>query len=126
MIEIEAGDLQQSRIFSLDCLPVSVGRRSGEYMLDLKGVWDHHLVLSRDAQGWIVATPHVEAAVFRSGEQLGPSTRLKSGDCLDLGSAKLNFRITPPRQRTLRMLETLTWSGLLALVVAQMLMLLGF
>jgi len=126
MIEIVAGDLEGSRIFALDRLPVSVGRHSGECLIDRTGVWDRHLVLSRDAEGWIVATPHGEAAVFRGGEQLGSATRLKNGDCLDLGSASLRFRISSPRQRTLRMLEMFTWSGLIMLVVAQMLLLMRF
>jgi hypothetical protein len=100
MVEIVAGDPEGSQIFSLDRLPLSVGRRSGECLINRTGVWDGHIVLSRDAEGWIVATPHTEAAVFRGGEQLGPATRLKNGDGLDLGSARLLFRISPPRQRT--------------------------
>jgi hypothetical protein len=126
MVEIVAGDPEGSQIFSLDRLPLSVGRRSGECLINRTGVWDGHIVLSRDAEGWIVATPHTEAAVFRGGEQLGPATRIKNGDGLDLGSARLLFRISPPRQRTLRMLETFTWSGLVILVVAQILLMRRF
>jgi hypothetical protein len=126
MVEIETGSSEGPRFFSLDCLPVSVGRHGTECLLDKPGVWDCHLVLSRDSQGWIVATPHGEGAVFRGGDQLGPATRLKNGDSLDLGSARLQFRISSPRQRTLWMLETVTWSGLLALVVAQVLILFCF
>lgn len=123
MIEILAGNPERPWIFSLVNLPVSVGRHSGECLIDQTGVWDRHLVLARDAEGWIVATPRAEAAVFRGSERLGPATRLRSGDGLDLGSARLQFRISPPRQRTLWMLETLTWSGLVMLGVAQMMLL---
>ena len=123
MIEIEARDVGASRIFSWRCLPVSVGRRGADFSLDRPGVWDHHLVLSRDSEGWIVATPHAEAAVFLEGKQLGPATRLRNGDRLDLGSARLIFRISDCCQRTLWALETVTWLGLIALVGFQIILL---
>jgi hypothetical protein len=126
MIEIAVRDPEGSLIFSLDRLPVSVGRCSGECLIDQTGVWDRHLVLSRDAEGWIIAIPHAEAAVFRDGQQLGASTRLKNEDRLDLGSTSLRFRISPARQRTLRTLETFTWCGLVVLVVAQIFLLMRF
>jgi len=126
MIEIEAGDSVSPRVFPATRLPLSVGRRSVDFPLDRHGVWVRHVVLSRDDEGWIVATPHAEAAIFREGKQLGPSTRLKNGDSLELGSARLRFRISSGRQRSLLTLETLTWSGLLALVLAQILLLIRF
>ena len=126
MIEIEARNSVGPRVFRSTGLPLSVGRRSAEYPLDIQGVWDHHLVLSRDEEGWIVVTPHAEAAVFREGERLGPSTRLKSGDSLELGCAQLRFRISSGQQRSLLTLETLTWLGLICLILAQILLIQRF
>jgi len=126
MIEIESRNSSQNQVFPASRLPVSVGRRAADCLLNREGVWDCHLVLSRDEEGWIVVTPHAEAAVFREGERLGPSTRLKNGDSLELGCAQLRFRISSGRQRSLLTLETLTWSGLLGLVLAQILLLQRF
>lgn len=126
MIEIEYGNSSQHRVFPSRRLPVSVGRRSDDFPLNREGVWDCHLVLSRDDEGWIVVTPHPEAAVFREGKQLGPSTRLKNGDSLELGSSQLRFRISGGLQRSLLTLETLTWLGLLALVLIQVLLIQRF
>jgi len=126
MIEIESGNSSHNQAFPSRRLPVSVGRRAADYLLNREGVWDCHLVLSRDEEGWIVVTPHAEAAVFREGERLRPSTRLKNGDSLELGCAQLRFRISSGRQRSLLTLETLTWLGLLCLILAQILLIQRF
>lgn len=126
MIELATGESGGTRVFEENHLPISVGRGQVDHALDRPGVWDRHLMLSRDEQGWLVVAPQGEAMVFRGGERIGGATRLRNGDTLELGSVKLRFRISSCRQRPLRILETSAWFLLFALLAVQVLLLVRF
>ncbi|MFM7215513.1 MAG: FHA domain-containing protein [Verrucomicrobiota bacterium] len=126
MIELATGESGGARVFEGNRLPLLVGRGQADHILDLPGVWDRHLMLSRDEEGWLMVAPQGEAMVFRGGERIGGATRLRNGDTLELGSVRLRFRISSCRQRPLKILETSAWLILLALAAAQVLLLVRF
>lgn len=100
-------------------LPFSVGRSAQD---DLRvaddGVWDGHcrIELRPDRRFTLVATS--EALTTVNG-QPAVETPLRNGDLLDLGSLRLQFGLSPTRHRGLRFRETLTWTGLALLALAQ-------
>lgn len=126
MIELATGESGGTRVFAEHRLPLSVGRGQVDHVLDRPGVWDRHLLLSRDQDGWLVVSPQDDAMVFREGERIVGTTRLRNGDLLGLGSVNLRFRLSPCHQRPLGRLETTAWLVLLVLVAVQVLLLVRF
>lgn len=107
-----AGDVQVVRRF-----PFCIGRAAGnDLRLDDQGVWDNHLTLEfQKKEGFTLRTaPEAFAAV---NEQPQSSARLRNGDIISFGSAKIQFWLAAPCQRGLRLREAFVW-GLLAAVTA--------
>ena len=100
-----AGDIQVVRRF-----PFRIGRApDNDLRLDAAGVWDRHLTLEFEkAQGF---TLHTAAEAFAAvNEQPLTSTRLRNGDIISFGSAKIQFWLAPPPLRALRHREALVWA----------------
>ncbi len=126
MIELATGESGGTQVFGENRLPLLVGRDHADLVLDRSGVWNRHLVLFRDAEGWLMVAPQDDATVFRGGERIDGATRLRNGDTLELGAVKIRFRIASCHQRPLRILETSAWLVLSALVAVQVLLLVRF
>ncbi len=60
-----------------------------------------------------------EQAVSLVNLQPVHETPLRNGDMLQLGAAKLQFWLSPPRQTGLRLREALTWLAIFALAGLQ-------
>ena len=109
-----AGDIQVIRHF-----PFLIGR-SGEndLCLDEPGIWDKHLILGfQKKQGFILETaPDALATVNGQSQQ---STRLRNGDIISFGSAKIQFWLAPAPLRGLRLRETIVWVLLAAVTATQ-------
>ena len=86
--------------------------------LDDPGVWDSHLTLGfQKMEGFTLATaPDAFAAV---NEQTQASARLRNGDIISFGSAKIQFWLAPARMRGLRAREIFVWLLLAAVTAAQ-------
>ncbi|MEI8289936.1 MAG: FHA domain-containing protein [Verrucomicrobiota bacterium] len=99
-----AGSIHVARRF-----PFRIGRAAGnELQLDEEGIWDHHLVLEvQKTEGFTVKT--VSDAFVAINEQPQTSARLRNGDILSFGSAKVQFWLAPPQQRGLRLRELSVW-----------------
>lgn len=109
-----AGDIQVVRRF-----PFRIGRApDNDLRLDAAGVWDRHLTLEFEkAQGF---TLHTAAEAFAAvNEQPLTSTRLRNGDIISFGSAKIQFWLAAPRQRGLHLRELFVWLLLLAVTAFQ-------
>lgn len=109
-----AGDIKVIRRF-----PFLIGRSTGnDLTLDDPGIWDRHLTLGfQKKQGFILeAAPDALATV---NGQPQTSTRLRNGDIITLGSAKIQFWLAPAPLRGLRLREMLVWALLLIVTVAQ-------
>jgi hypothetical protein len=110
-----AGDLQFVRHF-----PFRIGRAAGDDLrLDGDGVWDSHLTLDfQKNEGFFLQTaPDAFAAV---NEQPQTATRLRNGDIISFGSAKIQFWLAAPRQRGLRLRELSVWLIVAAVTLLQL------
>lgn len=99
--------------------PFRIGRAAGnELVLDDPGVWDHHLTLGfQKSDGFTLATaPETFAAI---NEEPQKNARLRNGDVISFGSAKIRFWLAPPVQRGLRFREQAVWLLLLAVTAFQ-------
>ena len=109
-----AGDVQVVRHF-----PFRIGRSAeNDLRLDDPGVWDSHLTLGfQKKEGFTLATaPDAFAAV---NEQTQASARLRNGDIISFGSAKIQFWLAPAKMRGLRAREIFVWLLLAAVTAAQ-------
>ena len=99
-----AGDIQVVRRF-----PFRIGRSPGnDLKLDDAGVWDRHLTLEFGKSEGVTmsAAPDAFAAV---NEQPVTTARLRNGDIISFGSAKIQFWLAAPRQHGLRLREFSVW-----------------
>jgi pSer/pThr/pTyr-binding forkhead associated (FHA) protein len=109
-----AGDSQVVRRF-----PFRIGRAAGNNLvLDEPGVWDRHLTLDfQKKEGFLLQTSP-EAFTVINEEPL-TSARLRNGDVISFGSAKIQFWLAPPRQRGLYFREWCVWLLLAAVTAFQ-------
>ena len=99
-----AGDIQVVRHF-----PFHIGRAAeNNLILDDPGVWDYHLTLEfQKKEGFILHTaPETFAAI---NDEPQTSARLRNGDTISFGSAKIQFWLATPLQRGLRLRELCVW-----------------
>ena len=109
-----AGDPQVIRRF-----PFRIGRApENDLCLEDPGVWHHHLTLEfQKSEGFVLHTaPEAFAAI---NEQPLASARLRNGDIISFGSAKIQFWLAAPRQRGLHLRELSVWLLLLAVTAFQ-------
>lgn len=100
--------------------PFLVGRSAEAGLaLDDPGVWDRHATLEfRPGEGFFVRA-HEHALVSVNQEPVSEA-RLRNGDLLQCGSARIRFWLAALPQRSLRLRETLTWVAWAALFAAQL------
>ena len=110
-----AGELRFVRQF-----PFHIGRAAdNDLRLDDPGVWDHHLTIGFDkTEGFtLAAAPETFCAV---NEEAQSSARLRNGDLLSFGSARIQFWLAPPKQRGLRLREFCVWLLLVLVTLGQL------
>lgn len=97
--------------------PFCIGRAAGnDYCLDDDGVWEQHLTLDfQKGEGITLQT--VSDAFVAINEQPQNFARLRNGDIISFGSAKIQFWLAPVEQKSLRVREIGVWL-LLAVVTA--------
>jgi hypothetical protein len=99
-----AGDTKVVRHF-----PFHIGRLpENQLCLDEPGVWDHHLTVEfLKGEGFILsAAPDAFTAVNDTPQM---TTRLRNGDVITFGSAKIRFWLAPSAQHGLRARELSVW-----------------
>ena len=99
--------------------PFRIGRASeNDLRLEVPGVWDNHLTLEfQKSEGFMLRTaPDAFAAI---NEQPLTSARLRNGDIISFGSAKIQFWLAAPRQRGLQLRELCVWALLVAVTAFQ-------
>lgn len=110
----KAGAIWAARRF-----PVRIGRAAAaDLQLEEDGIWDQHLILQFEPQNGVSACPQAQALVQINGEPAA-QTPLRNGDLIELGSVKLQFWLSDTRQGSLRLREALTWTGIIAITLAQ-------
>jgi pSer/pThr/pTyr-binding forkhead associated (FHA) protein len=112
-------------IFAVRRFPFHVGRAAdNDLCLDTAGVWDYHFVLKlQSGEGFTLHT--FDGAFAAVNEQPQTAARLRNGDIISFGSAKLQFWLSAPAQRGLRFREWFVWA-LLLLVTLSQIWLIGF
>ena len=99
-----AGDLQVVRRF-----PFYIGRApDNDWSLDAAGIWDYHFMLEfTQNEGFTLQT--FDEAFAAVNDQPQTCTRLRNGDIISFGSAKIQFWLAAPQQRGLRARELFVW-----------------
>jgi hypothetical protein len=99
--------------------PFHVGRSAPDGLtLDDDGVWVRHVRFELRSGEGVVSEVSPEALASVNGQRIEKAL-LRNGDIIEMGSVKLRFGLSPTRQRSLRLRETLTWLALAALCLAQ-------
>ena len=101
----KAGGIKAVRHF-----PFHVGRAAdNDFCLESPGVWDYHFMLAlRPNEGFMLQT--FDQAFATINEQPQTSARLRNGDVISFGSAKLQFWLANPEQCSLRLRELVVWA----------------
>ena len=110
-----AGEIQLIRHF-----PFLIGRsRENHLCLDDAGIWERHLTLGfQKEQGFTLETAAEALATVNGQSQ--KSTRLRNGDIISIGSAKIQFWLAPAPLRRLGLREALVWLLVASVVASQL------
>ena len=109
-----AGDTRVVRHFPfhLGCAP------ENDFCLEDAGVWERHLIFEfQKNAGFSLQTVGGAFAAINYSPQT--SARLRNGDIISFGSAKIQFWLAPVRQKSLALREICVWLLLAAVTVAQ-------
>jgi hypothetical protein len=105
--------------------PCVIGRGvAADLRLEEPGVWDKHLQLDLK-RGEAVIAKSLPGALARVNSQPFDSVALRTGDMIELGGTRLQFWLSPSRQRSFRAGEILTWITLAMLCLAQIVVIYG-
>ncbi len=104
--------------------PFRVGRAPGDHLrLQVPGVWDSHCTLEWRATDGIHLVGNPQALTAVNGQPV-KQARIRNGDLLEIGGARLLVSVAPAAQRSFRLLEILIWSGLAGVGLAQLFLML--
>jgi hypothetical protein len=110
-----AGEIQLIRHF-----PFLIGRsRENHLCLDDAGIWERHLTLGFQKQQGFTLETAAEALAAVNG-QAQKSIRLRNGDIISIGSAKIQFWLAPAPLRQLGLREALVWLLVASVVASQL------
>ena len=99
--------------------PVRIGRsRLCELRLEENGVWDQHAQIDFDQSEGLVLEASENALVSINGDPVR-RTVLRIGDIIEVGSAKMQFWLSEPRQTGLTLREGLTWAAIALISLGQ-------
>jgi pSer/pThr/pTyr-binding forkhead associated (FHA) protein len=100
--------------------PVRIGREPGsDLRLEADGVWEQHCELKLDGAQCFVISARSDA-LMAVNHQRAHSARLRNGDTVELGSARLQFWIADPPRRGVRLREAFVWALMIAIALAQL------
>lgn len=103
--------------------PVQIGRSAGAQLrLEDEGIWDRHLELQFDDGSGLVLRTQGEALAMINGAPVREAV-LRSGDIIDIGSAKLLFSMSETRQKALAVREVMCWLLVGAVLMSQVVLL---
>ena len=109
----KAGFLWDARRF-----PVRIGRApNANLQVEEAGVWDEHVKVNIDADGFILETQG--SALASINGQPVQRAALRNGDTIEMGSVKLQFWLSEARQRGQGFREVFVWSLVVLVCLAQ-------
>ena len=122
-LRILSGKLAGEVIFVRQ-FPFRIGRApDNELCLEDEGVWDNHLALWFEKQDGFVLTASPDAFTTVN-EHPQKEIRLRNGDVISFGSAKVQFWLAPAKLRGLELREAFVWMLLAGLTLVQILLML--
>ena len=99
--------------------PVRIGRSAHSHIqLEEPGIWDDHLKLAQDRVEGFVLETHANALASINGQPIQRAV-LRNGDTIDVGSVKLQFWLSEPRQRGQALREAFVWTLIAAVCLTQ-------
>ena len=103
--------------------PFRIGRASGnDLSLEDAGIWEQHVTLEfQKKEGFHLAT--AANALASVNDKSIENIRLRNGDIITLGSAKIQFWLAPAPQYSLRLRENFIWALLILITAGQFLLL---
>jgi pSer/pThr/pTyr-binding forkhead associated (FHA) protein len=111
----QAGFLWDARRF-----PVRIGRAAGnDLQIEEDGVWDEHLQVELKTGDGFVITAHPGALVSVNQSPV-ETVRLRNGDIITAGSARISFRLSQTKQRGLKLREAFIWLTIAGITAAQL------
>jgi pSer/pThr/pTyr-binding forkhead associated (FHA) protein len=117
---------QAGKVHAVRDFPIQIGRaNTAQLRLTDPGVWDQHLEIKLEGDGFF-ARLHANAIGSINGQRF-EEIRLRNGDVLEAGGAKLQFWLDEVKTPDMAWRETATWIALAALTAGQLalIMLLG-
>ncbi|MCL4178485.1 MAG: FHA domain-containing protein [Verrucomicrobia bacterium] len=104
--------------------PFRVGRAPGDQLrLQAPGVWDSHCTFEWRGTDGIHLVGNPQALTALNGQPV-KQARIRNGDLLEIGGARLLVSVAPAAQRSFRLLEILIWLGLAGTGLAQLFLML--
>jgi len=99
--------------------PVRIGRtKADDLQLEEDGVWENHVQLKQSRAEGFLFQARADAPASVNSEPAKQAV-LRNGDIIQLGSAKIQFWLSPTRQRGLRAREWFVWFGIATVCLAQ-------
>ena len=99
--------------------PFRIGRAMEDNLrIEEAGVWDGHLELSLKMPAGFLITVYERALAAANGEPFKQRI-VRNGDVIEIGSTRIQFALSPTRQRGFRTRELLTWAALIGLIGIQ-------
>jgi hypothetical protein len=100
--------------------PFHVGRAAdNDLCLAVAGVWEYHFRLELQPKEGINFQT-CDEALAAINDQPKTTARLRNGDVISFGSAKIQFWLSAPVQRGLRLRELLVWALLILITLGQL------
>ena len=99
--------------------PFYIGRAAdNDLRLEADGIWDYHFMLDfKTDEGFTLQT--FDEAFATVNDQPQTAARLRNGDIISFGSAKIQFWLAAPQQRGLCLRELFVWALLAAVTASQ-------
>ena len=121
MIQLQILSGKQAGVFwNARRFPVRIGRTAScDLKLEDDGVWDEHFRLSLSTADGFNLLAHPGAIVSVNQVAVQTAARLRNGDIITAGSAKLCFRLGDNRQRGLRLREWFVWTVIVGVCLSQ-------
>jgi len=120
LIQLQILSGQQAGVFwNARRFPVRVGRAAAsDLKLEDDGVWDDHFQVSLNPAEGFTLSAH-SGAIVTVNQSPVHTARLRNGDVITAGSARLCFRLGDNRQRGLRLREWFVWTLILGVCLGQ-------
>lgn len=106
--------------FIFQKFPVRIGRSpTSDLKIEAEGVWQQHAQLEFNPSAGFFLRAMSDALVVLNGADVREA-RLKRGDVIEVGAAKLRFDFAPVRQRGLELREFGVWLLIFVLAGVQL------